>query len=45
MSNFSVNLPACYAYTVNLIYRFAEGFDLPFPRASFKHYLTLLFSL
>ena len=39
MSKLSDNLPACYAYTVNFIRRFAEGFVLP-SRASFTRYFT-----
>ena len=43
MSNVSDNLPACYAYAVIFICRFAEGFILPFQRASFTRYFTLGF--
>ena len=32
MSNFSGNLPACYAYTVIFVCRFAKGFVLPFQK-------------
>ena len=43
MSNFSDNLPACYAYAVFFICRFAESFVLPFQRAIFPRYITLGF--
>ena len=32
MSNFSDNLPPCYAYAVVFICHFVEGFVLPFQR-------------
>ena len=43
MNNFSDSLPACYAYPIIFISRFAEGFVLPFQRASFVRYFTLAF--
>ena len=43
MSNFSDNLPACYAYAVFFICCFAESFVLPFQRAIFPRYITLGF--
>ena len=43
MSNFSDNLPACYAYAVIFVCRFAKVFVLPFQRASFISHFTLGF--
>ena len=44
-SNFSENLPACYAYAVIIICRLAEDFVLPFQIVSFTRYFTLGFFL
>ena len=45
-SNFSDNLPACYAYAVIITCRLAENFVLPFQKVSFTCYFTLeIFSL
>ena len=43
MSNFSENLPVCYAYGVFFICSFADGFVLFVQRASFTRYFTLGF--
>ena len=40
---FFYNLPASYPYAVIFICCFAEGFILPFQRASFTRYFTLGF--
>ena len=41
MSNFSDNLPACQAYTVIFVYRFAEGFFI-YPFKELVLYVFLL---
>ena len=45
MSNFSDNLPACYAYAVFFTCHFADGSILPVQRASFTRYFALAFFL
>ena len=45
MSNFSDNLPGCYAYAVFFTCHFADGSILPVQRASFTRYFALAFFL